>query len=78
MRDLEQAANDNHLKRLREGKTQSIETSSLHIDITRDLKRITAHVASVAYPILERTGSIRRSRLRDDAPKVEAGQERTN
>jgi phosphate:Na+ symporter len=63
MRDLEQAANDNHLKRLREGKTQSIETSSLHIDITRDLKRITAHVASVAYPILERTGSIRRTRL---------------
>jgi phosphate:Na+ symporter len=55
MRDLEQAANENHLRRLREGKTESIETSSLHIDITRDLKRITAHMASVAYPILERT-----------------------
>lgn len=66
MRDLEQAANDNHLKRLREGKTRSIETSSLHIDITRDLKRITAHIASVAYPILERSGSIRRSRLVDE------------
>ena len=66
MRDLEQEANDNHLRRLREGKPQSIETSSLHIDITRDLKRIAAHIASVAYPILERTGSIRRSRLRDE------------
>lgn len=66
MRDLEQVANDNHLKRLREGKTRSIETSSLHIDITRDLKRITAHIASVAYPILERSGSIRRSRLVDE------------
>lgn len=66
MRDLEQAANDNHLRRLREGKTQSIETSSLHIDITRDLKRIAAHVASVAYPILERAGSIRRTRLVDE------------
>lgn len=63
MRDLEQTATENHLRRLREGKTQSIETSSLHIDITRDLKRITAHIASVAYPILERTGSIRRTRL---------------
>lgn len=66
MRDLEQEANDNHLRRLREGKTRSIETSSLHIDITRDLKRIAAHMASVAYPILERTGAIRRSRLRDE------------
>lgn len=65
MRDLEQEATENHLRRLREGRTQSIETSSLHIDITRDLKRIAAHIASVAYPILERTGSIRRSRLVD-------------
>jgi phosphate uptake regulator len=54
MRDLEQAATDNHLQRLREGRVQSIETSSLHIDIARDLKRIAAHIASVAYPILER------------------------
>jgi phosphate:Na+ symporter len=63
MRDLEQTATDNHLRRLREGRTQSIETSSLHIDIARDLKRIAAHIASVAYPILEQSGSLRRSRL---------------
>jgi len=65
MRDLEQAATDNHLRRLREGRTQSIETSSLHIDIARDLKRIAAHIASVAYPILEQGGVLRRSRLLD-------------
>jgi hypothetical protein len=53
MRDLEQKATENHLRRLREGRTESIETSSLHIDIVRDLKRIAAHIASVAYPILE-------------------------
>jgi phosphate:Na+ symporter len=63
MRDLEQAATDNHLRRLREGRTQSIETSSLHIDIARDLKRIAAHIASVAYPILEQSGALRRTRL---------------
>ena len=63
MRDLEQAATENHLRRLREGRSQSIETSSLHIDIARDLKRIAAHIASVAYPILEQSGSLRRSRL---------------
>jgi phosphate:Na+ symporter len=78
MRDLEQEANDNHLRRLREGKTKSIETSSLHIDITRDLKRITAHMASVAYPILERTGAIRRSRLRDEDSTPPEPQGRVN
>jgi phosphate:Na+ symporter len=66
MRDLEQAATDNHLRRLREGRPESIETSSLHIDIARDLKRIATHIASVAYPILEQSGSLRRSRLRED------------
>ena len=66
MRDLEQTATDNHLRRLREGPPQSIETSSLHIDIARDLKRIAAHIASVAYPILEQSGALRRSRLLDE------------
>jgi phosphate:Na+ symporter len=66
MRDLEQAAMDNHLRRLREGRQQSIETSSLHIDIVRDLKRIAAHIASVAYPILEQSGALRRTRMLDD------------
>ena len=79
MRDLEQAATENHLRRLREGRSQSIETSSLHIDIARDLKRIAAHIASVAYPILEQSGSLRRSRLMgenesaDESPNGRSG-----
>jgi phosphate:Na+ symporter len=63
MRDLEQATVENHLRRLRERRAQSIETSSLHIDIARDLKRIAAHIASVAYPILEQNGALRKTRL---------------
>jgi phosphate:Na+ symporter len=73
MRDLEQAATANHFERLREGRTQSIETSSLHIDIARDLKRIAAHIASVAYPILEQSGALRRTRLLDEAAGISAG-----
>ena len=73
MRDLEQAATDNHLRRLREGRVQSIETSSLHLDIARDLKRIAAHIASVAYPILEQGGVLRRTRLLDADEAVGAG-----
>jgi phosphate:Na+ symporter len=73
MRDLEQAATDNHLRRLREGRVQSIETSSLHLDIARDLKRIAAHIASVAYPILEQGGVLRRTRLLDENETVRIG-----
>ena len=73
MRDLEQAATDNHLRRLREGHIQSMETSSLHIDIARDLKRIAAHIASVAYPILEQGGVLRRTRLLDENESVDGG-----
>jgi phosphate:Na+ symporter len=80
MRDLEQKATKNHLRRLREGRTQSIETSSLHIDIARDLKRIAAHITSVAYPILEQSGALRRSRLlseNENAAETAGGVEKT-
>ena len=46
----ELAAAESHLARLREGRPESIETSSLHLDILRDLKRIHSHICSVAYP----------------------------
>jgi len=66
MRDAAQNALDDHLLRLREGRPETIETSALYVDMIRDLKRITAHLASVAYPILEERGALRRSRLRDE------------
>jgi phosphate:Na+ symporter len=63
-REMEWAASEGHYGRLRSGKTESIETSSLHLDILRDLKRINSHLTSVAYPILEATGELTQSRLR--------------
>ncbi len=57
-------ATERHLARLRDGTPASIETSSLHLDILRDLKRINAHITSVAHPILEASGEMRQSRLR--------------
>ncbi|MGD9671466.1 MAG: Na/Pi cotransporter family protein [Hyphomicrobiaceae bacterium] len=67
MRDLEHTVLHNHWLRLRARRTESVETSALHIDIARDLKRIAAHIASIAYPILEENGALRRSRLRGSA-----------
>lgn len=64
IREAERAAAENHLERLRNGLTASVETSSLHLDILRDLKRIYSHICAIAYPVLEATGDLRPSRLR--------------
>ena len=62
-RDLERAYHDTHLDRLAGQSMQSIETSSLHLDIISDMRRINSFFCSTAYPILEQAGKLRRSRL---------------
>jgi phosphate:Na+ symporter len=64
LRSLELAAAESHLARLREGRPESIETTSLHLDVLRDLKRIHSHICSAAYPVLEAAGELEPSRLR--------------
>ena len=41
---------------------QSIETSSLHLDLISDLKRINSHICAIAYPILESAGALTATR----------------
>jgi phosphate:Na+ symporter len=65
LRTTELAYAESHLARLRAGRPESIETSSLHLDALRDLKRIYSHICSVAYPVLEVTGELQPSRLKD-------------
>ncbi|MCB6183880.1 Na/Pi cotransporter family protein [Leeia sp. TBRC 13508] len=55
---LERRYAENHLQRLAEQRVQSIETSSLHLDVIRDLKRVNSHICSLAYPILENAGKL--------------------
>ena len=77
IREAERLASENHLARLREGMAASIETSSLHLDILRDLKRIHSHICSVAYPILEVAGELQPSRLKAvDADAAQAVKDR--
>jgi phosphate:Na+ symporter len=66
-REMERAASESHLARLRSGRLESLETSGLHLDVLRDLKRINSHLTSVAYPILETTGALVESRLKQEA-----------
>ena len=75
-RDLERAYAGTHLDRLSGQSVRSIETSSLHLDIISDMRRINSFFCSTAYPILEQAGQLRRSRLRSDAsatPTARAG-----
>jgi phosphate:Na+ symporter len=58
MRRAELEAADRHLERLRERQPESVETTSLHLDVLADLKRIHSHICSVAYPVLEAAGEL--------------------
>lgn len=65
-RDLETRATETHFARVRAGRIESVETSALHLDMLRDLKRINAHLAAAAYPVLEKRGELLPSRLRQE------------
>jgi len=67
-RDLERAYADSHLGRLAGNTLESIETSSLHLDLISDFKRINSHICSIAYPILEEAGVLARTRLKEPTP----------
>ncbi|MFQ5441237.1 MAG: Na/Pi cotransporter family protein [Thermodesulfobacteriota bacterium] len=49
-RELRQA----HIKRLHRGLRETVETTSIHLDILANLKRINSYITNIAYPILER------------------------
>jgi phosphate:Na+ symporter len=69
LRSIELAAGERHFERLREGRPESIETSSLHLEVLRDLRRIHSHLCSVAYPVLEAAGDLpARTALENEPP----------
>jgi phosphate:Na+ symporter len=72
LKNTELAAVERHLDRLREGRPETIETTSLHLDVLRDLRRIHSHICSVAYPVLDAAGEPYR-RPEPDAAALPAG-----
>ena len=77
LRAMEAEATAAHLARLRSGRPDTAQTSSLHLDALRDLKTVNAHlVASAAYPVLEGKGELLPSRLRQDDWSVLEADER--
>lgn len=64
IRYKERASVERHMVRLQDQRADTLQTISLHMDVLRDLKRINAHLMSVAAPILDEAGMLRESRLR--------------
>jgi len=63
-RKAESEATQAHFVRMREGNLDSSATSSLHLDLIRDLRLINSHlVAAAAYPVLEEKGQLLDSRV---------------
>lgn len=63
VRKMVRASEERHLNRLSEGNPESIDSSSIHIDMIRDLKEINSLLVSIAYPVLAKAGMLRDSRL---------------
>jgi phosphate:Na+ symporter len=68
LRNAALAAADRHLERLREGRPETLETTSLHLDVLRDLKRIHSHICTVAYPVLETAGEMPAAEIVESDP----------
>ncbi len=69
LRNLELEGTQNHIERLSSGQSESILSSAIHLDVVRDFKRINSHLTSVAYPVLERAGELRNTRLKKKAER---------
>lgn len=63
IRKIEQKLQRNHIGRLREGQSESIETSNIHQETLRALKQVNTAFSMVGYPILSKTGDLLESRL---------------
>jgi phosphate:Na+ symporter len=57
---------EEYFGRARTSRAETIEMGKLLLDIVRDLKRVNAHLAGAAYPVLEGRGELLSSRLNQD------------
>lgn len=62
-RELEREATEDHLAEMRKGDREALVLSALRLDITRDLKRIEAHIAATVHGLLEQRGLLQTTRL---------------
>ncbi|WDT75001.1 MAG: hypothetical protein MPW16_17270 [Candidatus Manganitrophus sp.] len=52
IRQRERELSASHIRRLHEGISETIDSSSIHLDILTNLKRITSHITSIAHNVI--------------------------
>jgi phosphate:Na+ symporter len=67
-RDLETAAAERHLERIKTGRIDAADVGAFYLEILRDAAGVNAClVSAAAYPVLDRYGELRPNRLRESA-----------
>jgi phosphate:Na+ symporter len=59
----ERKSRKRHLERIHAGRSDSLQSSDLHLETLRALRDINSHICAVAYPILYRNGQLLKTRL---------------
>ncbi len=54
LKDLYQTYYESHLARLQKGFVESIETSSIHLDVLTNMRRINSFITGIVYPLVTR------------------------
>ena len=78
LRNQELMASENHFKRLSQGVAETIATSSLHLDILRDLRRINSYVSLIAYQILDEAHALQSTLKPETKPRNRARRKPAN
>ena len=61
-----------HLKRLKAGTANSVETSDIHLETLIAFREFNSHISSIAFPILYQNGQLLETRLINNLPEAEA------
>ncbi len=63
IKQKERRSRKRHLQRLSDGRSDSFESSDVHLETLRALRDLNGHISAVAYPILYRNGQLLETRL---------------
>ena len=71
IKEAERQASINHMSRMQQKIPETLATSELHMDIIRDLRRINSLMASIAYPILDEAGDLKKRQWGNEATSTQ-------
>jgi len=71
LKRCERDSREKHMKRLRSGQLDSLETSDIHLETLRAMREFNSHISAIAYPLLYQKGQLLETRLILSSPATE-------